>query len=162
AAFVVILAPIYAKFGLAGLLTAGMLAGLMLIGMGLARLGRLIEFIPHPVTTGFTAGIATVIATLQIKDALGLTLAHNPETSFARIAAMVEARHTASASEALVAFSTLLLLVLLPRFSRRIPAPLVALPVVAVGAAVLSHLVPSFHVATIGSRFHTAVGGQVV
>src|SRR5262252_3673231 len=162
AAFVVILAPIYAKFGLAGLLTAGMLGGLMLIGMGLVRLGRLIEFIPHPVTTGFTAGIATVIATLQLKDALGLTLTHNPENYFARIGAMVEARHTASQWEALVAFSTLLLLVLLPRVSRRIPAPLVTLPLVAVAVVLLSHLVPDFHVATIGSRFHTSVGGRVV
>src|SRR6202142_1625490 len=64
AAFVVILAPIVAKHGLEGLLTAGLMAGVILIVMGVARLGRLIEFIPHPVTTGFTAGIATVIATL--------------------------------------------------------------------------------------------------
>src|SRR5258705_7214768 len=60
AAFVVILAPIVTKFGLAGLLTAGLMAGVMLVGMGLARLGRLIQFIPHPVTTGFTTGIAVV------------------------------------------------------------------------------------------------------
>src|SRR5262249_8212500 len=57
AAFIVILAPICAKYGVGGLLTAGMMAGVMLLAMGLARLGRLIEFIPHPVTTGFTAGI---------------------------------------------------------------------------------------------------------
>src|SRR3954447_25861763 len=64
AAFIVILAPIYAKFGLAGLLLSGLLGGLILIAIGLARLGQFIEFIPHPVTTGFTAGIATVIAAL--------------------------------------------------------------------------------------------------
>src|SRR5689334_18354474 len=69
AAFVVILAPIVSRHGLSGLLVAGLMAGLMLVGMGAARLGRLIEFIPHPVTTGFTTGIALVIAALQIKDA---------------------------------------------------------------------------------------------
>ena len=77
AAFIVILAPIYAKLGMTGLLLSGLMAGLMLILMGLIRLGKLIEFIPHPVTTGFTAGIATVIATLQIKDLLGLHLRHD-------------------------------------------------------------------------------------
>ena len=72
AAFIVILAPIFSKFGMAGLLLSGLMAGVMLIAMGLARMGRLIEFIPHPVTSGFTAGIGTVIATLQLKDLLGL------------------------------------------------------------------------------------------
>src|SRR5688572_20829432 len=66
AAFVVILAPILTEHGLPGLLTAGFMAGVMLVAMGLVRLGRLMQFIPHPVTTGFTTGIATVIATLQL------------------------------------------------------------------------------------------------
>src|SRR5262249_55231615 len=65
AAFVVILVPIVGRFGLGGLLVAGALAGCILIGMALLRLGRLIQYIPHPVTTGFTAGIAVVIATFQ-------------------------------------------------------------------------------------------------
>jgi sulfate permease, SulP family len=153
AAFVVILAPIYAKFGLGGLLVAGLLGGLMLIGMGLARLGRLIEFIPHPVTTGFTAGIATVIATLQLKDAFGLTLTRNPESYFGRIAAMFQARHTSSPWEAAIALGTLGLLIFLPRVSRRVPAPLLALPAISVAALMLKHFVPGFQVATIGSRF---------
>src|SRR5262252_4782666 len=68
AAFVVVLSPIVARHGLAGLLTAGMLAGVILTIMGAARLGRFVEFIPYPVTTGFTAGIATVIGVLQVKD----------------------------------------------------------------------------------------------
>jgi SulP family sulfate permease len=68
AAFVVILAPIVTKHGLSGLLIAGLMAGVLLVAMGACRLGNLIRFIPYPVTTGFTTGIATVIATLQIKD----------------------------------------------------------------------------------------------
>ena len=110
AAFIVILAPIYAKFGLAGLLVSGVMGGLILIAMGLGRLGQLIEFIPHPVTTGFTAGIATVIATLQIKDLLGLRLQSNPEHFFERIHAMALALPTASAWELLIGVLTLIVL----------------------------------------------------
>jgi SulP family sulfate permease len=79
AAFVVILAPISVMFGLGGLMMASMLAGAMLLMLGVARMGRLIEFIPYPVTTGFTAGIAVVIATLQLNDFLGLGITKLPE-----------------------------------------------------------------------------------
>src|SRR4029079_11568552 len=95
AAFIVILAPIYTRFGMAGLLISGIMGGLILIGMGLGRLGQFIEFIPHPVTTGFTAGIATVIATLQIKDVFGLRLTRSPDSFFDRVAAMWQGRRTA-------------------------------------------------------------------
>jgi sulfate permease, SulP family len=162
AAFVVILGPIHARFGLSGLLLAGVLGGVMLLAMGLARLGKLIQFIPHPVTTGFTAGIATVIATLQLKDLFGLTPAHNPDHFFERVGAMFAARATANPWEPLIGFSTLAILLLLPRLTRRVPAPLVALPAAAVLAALLGWLVPSFHVATIASRFHTAIGARIV
>src|SRR5262249_3200386 len=64
AAFVVLLAPVSARFGVGGLLLATFLAGFILVILGLSRMGRLIQFVPHPVTTGFTAGIAVVIATL--------------------------------------------------------------------------------------------------
>src|SRR5829696_2940230 len=64
AAFVVLLAPISAQFGLGGLILATLMAGILLVIMGVARLGSLIQFVPYPVTTGFTAGIAVVIATL--------------------------------------------------------------------------------------------------
>ena len=78
AAFVVILLPITQQFGLGGLLLCTLMAGLILIALGLMRAGRLIEFIPYPVTLGFTAGIGIVIATLQFKDLLGLSLAGQP------------------------------------------------------------------------------------
>ncbi len=162
AAFIVILAPIFTKFGMAGLLVSGILGGLILIAMGLFRLGRLIQFIPHPVTTGFTAGIATVIATLQLKDLFGLTLTHEPEHFFGRLAAMFEARGSATLSEPLIGLFTLGLLVGLPRVTRRIPAPLLALPLAAVVAFALHHLIADFEVATIGTRFRTTVNGAVV
>ena len=72
AAFVVILYPIAQSYGLGGLLMATVMSGILLIGMALVRLGRLIEYIPAPVTLGFTGGIGLVIATLQVKDFLGL------------------------------------------------------------------------------------------
>lgn len=159
AAFIVILAPIFTRFGLAGLLISGLLGGLILIAMGIFRLGRLIQFIPHPVTTGFTSGIATVIATLQLKDLLGLTLPRNPEHYLDRVVVMVQAGRTASGAELLIGLVTLGVLLYFPRITRRIPAPLVALPVAAVIALILGRLVPSFHVATIASRFHTVVDG---
>jgi SulP family sulfate permease len=162
AAFIVILAPIFTRHGMTGLLISGALAGLMLILMGLLRLGRLIEFIPYPVTTGFTAGIATVIATLQVKDLLGLQIAHMPEHFVERVGAMARALGTASGWQLMVGLFTLALLLGFPRYTRRVPAPLVALPLAAGLAAVINHLAPGAPVATIATRFHTEVGGHVV
>ena len=162
AAFVIILAPIHARFGLSGLLLSGVLAGLMLVAMGLLRMGRLIEFVPHPVTTGFTAAIATVIAGLQIKDLLGLVPTRTPDHFFERLQAMWEARATASGWELLVGLVTLALLLGLPRITRRVPPPLVALPAAALLALALAALVPGASVATIATRFHSQIGGRIV
>jgi len=166
AAFVVILAPIASKEGLPGLLTAGLLAGILLMGMGFARLGRFIQFIPHPVTTGFTAGIATVIATLQIKDALALAIPRMPETYLEKLHALWNARGSASLDDLLTTCLTLTFLVVLPRFlpklTARVPAPLIVIAAVSAAAALAHQLVPDFSVATIGSRFQSVVDGRVV
>ncbi|HVX95776.1 MAG TPA: C4-dicarboxylic acid transporter DauA [Polyangia bacterium] len=164
AAFIVVLVPIVTKFGVAGLFLAGIIGGLILVALGVARFGRFIEFIPHPVTTGFTAGIATVIATLQLKDVLGVQLpAGAPADVLGRVRAMWQARGTISLSELVVAAVTLALLVSLPRVTRRVPAPLLALPVAAALAALLSRLFPGHPVATIANRFHAAMpNGSVV
>jgi SulP family sulfate permease len=155
AAFVVILAPIVEHHGLPGLLTAGLFAGVLLTIMGLARFGRFIEFIPYPVTTGFTAGIATVIAGLQLKDLFGLRVDHMPEPFLLKLASLWEARGSASIVELAIGAGTLALLVLLPRVIRRVPAPLVALSLV--GGAVWLFGLP---VDTLGARFHTSIGGR--
>jgi SulP family sulfate permease len=166
AAFVVILAPIVAREGLAGLLTAGLMAGVLLVAMGLARLGRLIQFIPHPVTTGFTAGIATVIATLQIKDLFALPVAHMPETYLEKVVALWQARHGASLLDAVIGFVTLGALVALPkklpRVTARVPAPLLVITSVSIFAGLVHHFWPGLAVATIGSRFHSVVNGHEV
>jgi SulP family sulfate permease len=162
AAFVVILVPIVGKFGLGGLLVAGMMGGLMLILMALAKLGRLIQYIPHPVTTGFTAGIAVVIGTIQLKDFFGLSFAHAPESYVERWRAMLSSWHTASGWEVLIGAVTLLLLLGLPRVIKNVPAPLLALAIAAALATALARFIPGFHVATIGSRFSSVVNGQTV
>jgi SulP family sulfate permease len=162
AAFVVLLAPISARFGLGGLVTASLLAGLILMLMGVLRLGGLIQFVPYPVTTGFTAGIAVVIATLQLKDFFGLTVAMMPERYLERVAALVRALPTLRWQDLSVGAFTLALLLLWPRITRKVPAPLVALSLAGIAAAVLTHFVPGFTVATIRSRFHYELGGQIL
>jgi sulfate permease, SulP family len=166
AAFVVILAPIASRQGLAGLLTAGLMAGVLLLAMGIARLGRLIQFVPHPVTTGFTAGIATVIATLQIRDIFALPIAQMPETYLEKVRALWNARDAASLPDFVAALVTLSLLLLLPRklpkLATRVPAPLIAVVVVSLVATLTQHLWPVCKVATIGSRFQSVVDGHTI
>jgi SulP family sulfate permease len=162
AAFVVLLAPISAKFGLGGLVVATLMAGVILMLMGVIRLGGLIQFVPYPVTTGFTTGIAVVIATLQLKDFLGLTVAHMPELYLERVAALARALPTVQWDDLGVGVFTLALLLLWPRITRKVPAPLVALTVAAGVAALLTHWMPGFEVATIRSRFQYEVGSQIL
>jgi SulP family sulfate permease len=162
AAFVVVLAPILVKHGLSGLLTAGVLAGVMLIAMGLAGLGSWIQYIPQPVTSGFTAGIAAVIATLQLKDVLGLKTGPMPEHYVEKLSALWNARGSARISELAVAAFTLALILLFPRITKRVPAALVAISTAALAAACLHRLLPGFEVDTIGSRFHTLIDGVQV
>jgi sulfate permease, SulP family len=162
AAFIVILAPIVSRHGLSGLMTSGLMAGVLLVAMGIARLGRLIQFIPHPVTTGFTTGIATVIATLQIKDVFGLEVGPLPDHYTEKVATLWRARTSASGPELAAATTTFVLLLGIPRIIKKIPAPLIAITFVSLAAAFVHRLYPAFSVATIGSRFQTTIGGVQV
>ncbi|MGQ0612425.1 MAG: C4-dicarboxylic acid transporter DauA [Planctomycetaceae bacterium] len=146
AAFVAILAPVAARYGVGGLATATFMAGAILVVMGLARMGRLIQYIPHPVTTGFTAGIAVVIATLQVKDFLGLTVPGQPEHYWERAVLLARALPSTRWGDAAIGCLTLALLLLSPRVTRRVPAPLIAIPV----ASLVALWIPA---ATIGTRF---------
>ena len=162
AAFVVLLAPISARFGLGGLVLASLMAGVILMLMGIIRLGGLIQFVPYPVTTGFTTGIAVVIATLQLKDFLGLTVARMPELYLERVAALARALPTVQWDDLAIGVFTLAILLLWPRITRKVPAPLIALTVAAGVAALLTQWMPGFEVATIRSRFHYEIGGQIL
>jgi SulP family sulfate permease len=160
AAFVVILAPISAQYGIGGLLLASLMAGVILVAFGVARLGRLIEFIPYPVTTGFTAGIATVIAVLQLKDFFGLSIPGSPEHFLERLVATARALPSFQLGDLVVGCFTLALLVLWPRVTAKVPPALVALPAAMVLALLLSRFGTGFHAATIASRFHYVVDGH--
>ncbi|MBK8253353.1 MAG: C4-dicarboxylic acid transporter DauA [Polyangiaceae bacterium] len=159
AAFVVILAPVSAKFGIGGLLVASLMAGLILVSLAIARLGKLIQYIPYPVTAGFTAGIAIVIATLQLKDFFGLKVVFQSEHYPDRVKALALAAPTFKVGSVLVGAVTLAVLLLWPKVTKKLPAPLVALGIGAGFAALLAKLDPSLAVDTIGSRFSYVVDG---
>jgi SulP family sulfate permease len=162
AAFVVILVPIVHRFGVGGLLVAGMMAGAILIAMGLARLGKLMQFVPHPVTTGFTMGIAIVIGVLQLKDVFGVKLP-STEGTFEYLAALWDARRQINPFDAGIAVVTIALLLGLPRVLKRIPAPLVALTIVSLLVVLCQHTWPGFHASTIGNleKFRFKIGNEV-
>ncbi len=153
AAFVVILAPITAQYGMPGLLVATIIAGLILLVLGLARLGSWIEFVPYPVTTGFTAGIAVVIATLQLRDLLGLHVESLPDHYIDRVLALWRALPSWRWVDALVGAVTLATLVLTTRLTRHVPAALVAIPLGALLALALQAANPDWSAETIQSRF---------
>jgi SulP family sulfate permease len=150
AAFVVLLAPVTATYGLQGLLVASVLAGLILLGLGLLRLGRLIQFVPHPVTTGFTAGIAVVIAVIQLGDFLGIGRIEG-DTVWERLVGLSAGLNDIRWADVAVGLVTLAVLIFLPRFTRRIPSPLAALAVAVLMGLVLAGA--GYEPATINSQF---------
>lgn len=162
ATFVVILAPLAVQYGMGGLVIATIMAGLFLILLGFMHMGRLIQFIPYTVTLGFTAGIAVLLATMQIPDFMGLTLDARPEDYIHHITLLFQALPTFHLTDLATGVLTLAILLIWPRFSPRIPAPLVALFTAAVVAALLHWLFPDFAVATINSQFSTTIQGKTI
>lgn len=157
AAFVVILLPITQQYGLGGLLLCTMLAGMILIALGLMRAGRLIQYIPYPVVLGFTAGIGVVIATLQLKDLLGLTTVGNAEHYIEQLGALITALPSALLGDGLIGLICLAVLIVWPRWVPRVPGHLVALLVGALlGLALESG---GWQIATLGERFSYVVDG---
>lgn len=151
AAFVVILYPITQKFGLEGLLMATFLAGLILIGMSVARLGRLIEYIPETVTLGFTLGIAIVLATLQIKDFLGLSIEQLPSDFYQKASVLITHLPTTHWPDAWVGISTLGVLIVWPYFKTKMPSQLPALLLGVLLSIFLTQ--KGYFIETIDSRF---------
>ena len=160
AAFVVILFPIVQQFGLGGLLIATLMAGLILVALGVTGMGRLIQFVPYPVILGFTAGIAVVIATLQLPDFLGLQLDQMSEHYIGNVTNIFAALPSINTTELGIGAFTLVVLLLWPRLKIPVPAPLVGL----VLGALAAYLVKQFFgeagaVETIASRFTWEVDG---
>jgi sulfate permease, SulP family len=147
-AFVVVVYGIVQRYGVDGLLVATLMAGVILVVMGAAKLGGAIKFIPFPVTTGFTSGIALIIFSSQVKDLLGLRMGTVPAEFFEKWASFVEHIGTVNWWAVLVSALTLLILVAWPKVSHKVPAPFVAL--IATTAVVQ---LAGWPVETIGSRF---------
>jgi SulP family sulfate permease len=148
-AFIAVLSIITAQHGIAGLQIATLMAGVILLVFGFARLGAVIKYIPDPVIVGFTAGIAVIIFVGQWKDFLGLSPAPSGLRFHQKLWSLIEAMPTINLATAGLALAALAILTVGARYLRRIPAPLIALIVVTVAQAVFQFK----GVATIGSAF---------
>ena len=147
-AFVVVIAGIIARHGYDGLVLATLLAGVIMIVGGYAGLGRLMRYVPMPVVTGFTAGIAVIIASGEVGDFLGLQAGHVPAEFLGKWAAYLRAMGSASGATIAVGLGTLAVILGLRRWDARLPGYLIA--IVAAGLIVaLAHL----PVETVGQRF---------
>ncbi|WFM71170.1 C4-dicarboxylic acid transporter DauA [Halomonas sp. CKK8] len=164
AAFVVILFPIVQQYGLGGLLIATMMAGLILVALGLTGMGRLIQYVPYPVVLGFTAGIAVVIAVLQVPDFLGLQVGQLGEHFVENLGRIAVSLPSLEPLELGIGAFTLGIMLLWPRLHVPIPAPLVGLVVGALAAYAVNHGIgdPSTGnlVETIASRFTWEAQGE--
>lgn len=148
-AFIVILSGITAQYGIVGLQVATLMAGVMLVAMGLARLGKVIQYIPDPVIVGFTTGIAVIIFVGQWKDFFGLHPLLQGEHFHQKLWHLLQAMPDLHLATTLLALGTLAVLLLSPRVFKRVPAPLVAMA----AATLLQALFEFDGVATIDSAF---------
>ncbi|MDH4274217.1 MAG: C4-dicarboxylic acid transporter DauA [Gammaproteobacteria bacterium] len=162
AAFVVILHPIAVQYGLGGLVMASLLAGFLLLAMGLGRLGQLVQYIPYPVTTGFTTGIAVVIASLQLKDFFGLEISTPSDHFFERVIVLWQALPSLSWRDSAIGVLTLAVLIAWRWLPTRVPGHLVALGLATVIAWGMSNAMGDFQVANIASRFSYVVGDHIM
>ena len=147
-AFVVIVYGIVQRFGIDGLVVATIMAGLILIVLGIAKLGAAIKFIPHPVVIGFTSGIAVIIFSSQVKDFLGLRMGEVPAEFIPKWRVFAANLSSFNSQALAVSIAALLIMAMWPRVSRRIPGPFVAL-------IATTLVVRLFHlpIETIGTRF---------
>jgi sulfate permease, SulP family len=147
-AFVVVVLGIIAKYGIDGLYTCTMLAGVLLVVMGLTGLGAMVRYFPRPVVVGFTNGIAILIASTQIRDFFGLRMEHVPGDFFHRMGAVAENFHTLNWTATSVGVASLAVMIVCVRYFKRVPGAIVAC-FGATAAVSLLHL----PVETIGTRF---------
>ena len=129
AAFATIVAGIVAENGMDGLVVATIMAGIILVVMGFLKFGNLIRFIPYTITTGFTFGIAVTILIGQIKDFLGLTFQTSPVETMEKVEAIADSIGTFNWQALVVGLVALAILIIMPRFTEKIPASLIAIVV---------------------------------
>jgi len=147
-AFVVIVYGIVQQHGIDGLIIATFLAGILLIAMGVAKLGNAIKLIPHPVIVGFTSGIAVVIFSSEVKDFLGLSIDKVPADFLDKWKVIFENLHTFNPHAFAIALGTVLLIAVWPKISRKIPGSVIALILSVVLVQIFQ-----WPVETIGSKF---------
>ncbi len=152
-AFVIVISGVVSTYGLSGLLISTVLAGVILILFGIFRLGSVLKYIPHPLITGFTSGIALVIFTTQIRDAFGLTTPSLPAGFIAKWGVLAGSMHTLNPWSLALTLTTILIIVLSPRVISKIPGSFIAI-------VLLTAIVSLFHlpVATIQSVYGTIQG----
>lgn len=148
-AFVVIVYGIIQSYGIEGLIISTIMAGIILIVLGLLRFGSVIKFVPHPITVGFTSGIAITLLSTQVKDFLGLSIDKVPAEFIGKWEAYFAHLNTFNLTAFLVGFGSLLIMILWPKINKTIPGSLVALIV-----ATLVVNIFNLPVETIGSRFN--------
>lgn len=160
AAFVVILMPIVQKFGISGLFLATMMAGLILLIMGICRLGRLVMFVPYPVTTGFTAGIGFSIAFLQLKDLFNLVVVGNPMTFPTKVIAYYNAIPSSSMIDAFIGITSIAAFIGWGKLKTKLPPHVVAL-VVGTFLAIICDQLDFGHAVLLGEKFTYKIGDLV-
>lgn len=164
-AFIIIVAGIIAQYGIEGLAIATLLAGVMLLIMGLCRFGTIIKFIPYPIVIGFTGGIAITIFSTQIKDFFGMTIDSVPADFFSKWGVYFQNIGSTNIASLLVAIATLLIIIFSPKITKRIPGSLIAIILVTVVVYILKNIgiftgIESVEnsikdIETIGDRFGT-------
>lgn len=152
-AFIVIVYNIIAQFGLQGLAVATLMAGIILVMMGLFHLGTVIKFIPYPIVVGFTAGIALTIFSTQINDFLGLGLTDVPGQFIPKWGMYFSNIGNVDWLTLGVGLVSLIIIIFTPRISKKLPGALISIIIVTVGCYLLHTFVPGFAVDTIGDRF---------
>lgn len=152
-AFIVIVYSIIQQFGLTGLAIATVMAGMILVLMGLFRLGTVIKFIPYPIVVGFTAGIAVTIFSTQINDFFGLGLKDLPGDFITKWGVLLSNFSRIDWMTLIVGLVSLLIITLTPKISKKLPGALIAIIIVTAGCWLIGHYLPEFHVETIGDRF---------
>ncbi len=154
-AFIIIVYNIIAQFGLQGLAIATFMAGLILVLMGLFKLGTVIKFIPYPIVVGFTAGIALTIFSTQINDFLGLGLRDIPGQFIPKWGLYLRSLGNINWPTLLIGLVSLAIIILTPKVSRKLPGALISIILVTVACYLLRTFCPDsgFSVETIGDRF---------
>ncbi len=152
-AFIVIVYGIISRFGLEGLAVATFMAGLILVMMGLFKLGTVIKFIPYPIVVGFTAGIALTILSTQVNDFLGMGLRDLPGDFISKWGVYFSNLDKIDLPTVGVALASLAIIILTPKISKRLPGALMAIIIITGAVFLLRSFDPSLAITTIGDRF---------